>query len=395
VFREYYINDAGNQINTLGRSVYLRWQESRGNAVEYPEDCYQGEYIRELAAQIEADPAVHLETAAKEEAVTACAACAADRILAGIRDDLKNFGIVFDNWFSEKSLFDTRAVAGALETIREKDFAYEADGALWFKSAALGDEKDRVVVRGNGETTYFASDMAYHKNKLDRGFDRLIDVWGADHHGYVARIKAAVQALTDSPEALEVILVQLVNLLRDGVPVSMSTRAGSFVTLREVVAEVGVDAARFLFLTRHYDSPLDFDLEVAKQKNNDNPVYYVQYVHARICSIFAKAAENGVKEDDAAAADLGRLTESEEIDLIKALARYPEAVRMAARGMEPHRVTFYLLDLAALFHSYYNRHKVLTDDAGLSAARLALVGAVRKVIQSGLTLLGVAAPETM
>ncbi|MFP4039302.1 MAG: arginine--tRNA ligase [Desulfosudaceae bacterium] len=395
VAREYYINDAGNQISTLGRSVYLRWQEQNGHAVEYPDDCYQGDYIRALAEQIAREPDLDLSRADPAEAVSACSEFAAKRIMDGIRDDLKSFGISFDNWFSEKSLFESEAVAGALRTIRDKNFAYEAEGALWFKSAELGDEKDRVVVRGNGETTYFASDMAYHKNKLDRGFNRLVDVWGADHHGYVARIKAAVQALTGSHDALEVILVQLVNLLREGRPISMSTRAGSFVTLREVVDEVGVDAARFIFLSRHYDSPLDFDLELAKKKNNDNPVYYVQYVHARISSIIGKAAENDMAMPAAAETDLSLLDQSEEIELIKALSRYPEVVRTAALWMEPHRVTFYLLDLAAAFHSYYNRHKVLTDQAALTMARLALVGAVKKIIKSGLALLGVSAPVSM
>jgi len=292
-------------------------------------------------------------------------------------------------------LFETNAVAEALETIRKKGFAYEADGALWFKSTEFGDVKDRVVVRNNGETTYFASDIAYHKNKFDRGFDRLVDIWGADHHGYIPRVKGAVQALGRSGDDIGVILVQLVNLLRDQKPISMSTRSGTFVTLREVFEEVGVDAARFIFLSRHYDSPLDFDLELAKKKSNDNPVYYVQYVHARISSMLRKAEETGIRKVSADEQAIARLGEVEEIDLIKAMARYPEVVRMAAMQMEPHRITFYLMDLAAGFHAYYNRHKVLGDDPLLSMGRLYLVCAVKKIIQNGLALLGVSAPETM
>ena len=292
-------------------------------------------------------------------------------------------------------MFETNAVAEALETIRKKGFAYEADGALWFKSTEFGDVKDRVVVRNNGETTYFASDIAYHKNKFDRGFDRLVDIWGADHHGYIPRVKGAVQALGRSGDDIGVILVQLVNLLRDQKPISMSTRSGTFVTLREVFEEVGVDAARFIFLSRHYDSPLDFDLELAKKKSNDNPVYYVQYVHARISSMLRKAEETGIRKVSADEQAIARLGEVEEIDLIKAMARYPEVVRMAAMQMEPHRITFYLMDLAAGFHAYYNRHKVLGDDPLLSMGRLYLVCAVKKIIQNGLALLGVSAPETM
>ena len=394
VQKEYYVNDAGNQMMTLGKSVYLRWRESQGEAIDFPDDCYQGDYIQQLAAEV-AGVVPDFIRLDESSAIKACASVAAAKILDGIRRDLTDFGIHFDTWFSEKSLFETHAVADALAAIRKKKFAYEADGALWFKSTEFGDVKDRVVVRNNGETTYFASDIAYHKNKFDRGFDRLVDIWGADHHGYIPRVKGAVQALGRSGDDIDVILVQLVNLLRDQKPISMSTRSGTFVTLREVFEEVGVDAARFIFLSRHYDSPLDFDLELAKKKSNDNPVYYVQYVHARISSMLRKAEEMGIREiaaDDQAVARLGEL---EEIDLIKIMARYPEAVRMAATQMEPHRITFYLMDLAAGFHTYYNRHKVLGDDPMLSIGRLYLVCAVKKIIQNGLALLGVSAPETM
>ncbi|MEW6079857.1 MAG: arginine--tRNA ligase [Thermodesulfobacteriota bacterium] len=395
VQREYYVNDAGNQIMTLGRSVYLRWRETCGEKIPFPEDCYQGDYIVDLAREMAEKNLLDSTGMDEPTVVKNCAEYAAGRIMDGIRRDLADFRIHFDNWFSEKSLFAGNAVADTLESLRAGQFAYEADGALWFKSTAFGDEKDRVVIRNNGEATYFASDIAYHKNKFDRGFDRLVDIWGADHHGYIPRVKGAVQALGRSGDDIDVILVQLVNLLRNNAPVSMSTRSGTFVTLREVFDEVGVDAARFIFLSRHYDSPLDFDLELAKKKSNDNPVYYVQYVHARIASMLRKADEMGIGRISADTPVVSRLDQAEEIDLIKAAARYPDAVRTAARFMEPHRVTFYLMDLAACFHAYYNRHKVLGDDPELSAARLYLVCAVKKIIQNGLALLGVFAPESM
>ncbi|MDY6824101.1 MAG: arginine--tRNA ligase [Thermodesulfobacteriota bacterium] len=397
VEREYYVNDAGNQIMTLGRSVYLRMRQLGGDVVEFPSDCYQGDYIQDLARRIMEDPEAAMDSMDEAAAIQYCARYAADTILTGIREDLAGFGVTFDSWFSEKSLFETNAVEAALAFLKEKGDAYEADGALWFAASTFGDEKDRVVVRNNGETTYFASDIAYHKNKLDRGFERLVDVWGADHHGYIPRVRAAIKSIGEDKNALDIILVQLVNLLRRGKPAAMSTRAGEFVTLREVADEVGTDAARFIFLTRHYDSPLDFDLELAKEKTNDNPVYYVQYVHARIASILRKAAETrgitDVSADDQQL--LSALDEPEDIDLIKALARYPEVVAMAAECMEPHRITFYLMELAGAFHSYYNKHKVLVDDRGQTMARLYLVCAVKKVIRNGLALLGVSAPESM
>ena len=397
VHREYYVNDAGNQILTLGRSVLLRWRELSGQAVDFPADCYQGDYIRSIARQIDAEHRQALAKMEAPEAVAFCARVAADQILGGIRRDLADFSITFDQWFSEKSLVETKAVETTLARLKDAGVVYESEGALWFAASRFGDEKDRVVVRNNGETTYFASDIAYHKNKFDRGFDRVIDVWGADHHGYIPRVKAAVQAVGKSRDDLDVILVQLVALLREGQPVAMSTRSGEFVTLKEVTDEVGADAARFIFLSRHYDSPLDFDLALAKKKSNDNPVYYVQYVHARIASMLKKAAEEkGIRRVTAVDDETPRrLTEPEEIDLVKLLARYPEAVSHAARYLEPHRITFYLLDLAAGFHGYYSRHKVLTEDDGLTLARLYLVCAVKQVIKNGLALLGVSAPESM
>ena len=395
VQREYYINDSGRQIRTLGHSVLLRYRALHGRHADFPEDCYQGDYIRDLAREMKSREGDRLLSLDEDEALMTCARFAAERIIAGIRDDLLDFGVAFDRWFSEQSLYDDGRVARSIEAFRDNGQIYESEGALWFNTSQYGDEKDRVVVRGNGRTTYFASDIAYHQEKFERGFERVIDVWGADHHGYIARMKASVAASGIDPERFEVILVQLVNLLRAGAPVAMSTRAGAFVTLQDVVREVGRDAARFIFLTRHYANTLDFDLEVAKQKSNDNPVYYVQYVHARIASIRRKAAENGIAAADGADECLARLDTAEDVALIKHLLRYPDAVLAAARQMEPHRITFYLMNLAGAFHSYYNKQRVLVEDPDTSRGRLYLVAAVQAVIRNGLTLLGVSAPERM
>jgi arginyl-tRNA synthetase len=396
VFREYYINDSGKQIQTLGRAVYLRCLELNGRDIAFPEDCYQGGYIYDIARDLLDQKGEWLTAASEEDAIPFCARYAAATILDGIRDDLALLGIRFDHWFSEQGLYDTGKVAAAIKQFQDKDLIYEKEDALWFKTESFGDEKDRVVVRQNGQTTYFASDIAYHKDKFDRGFDQIIDVWGADHHGYIPRISAAIKAAGKDDSQFHVILTQLVNLLRGGTPVAMSTRTGKFVTLREVIDEVGRDAVRFIFLTRHYESQLDFDLEVAKQKTNDNPVYYVQYVHARISSIFKKAREEkGIASVTGYAESVSRLTEPEEIALIKHMARYPEVIQAAAQWMEPHRIAFYLMDLAAAFHAYYNKHRVLIDDPQLADGRLYLVLAVQKIIRNGLGLLGVSAPDTM
>ena len=396
VSREYYINDSGKQIQTLGRSVYLRCLEASGRAIDFPEDCYQGDYIKEIADAVSAENGEWIRSEEPEAAIAYLARHAGTKILEGIREDLTVLGVGFDNWFSEQSLYDSNKVENGILELQAQGLVYEKDGALWFRTEAHGDEKDRVVVRNNGQTTYFASDIAYHRDKFDRGFDQIIDVWGADHHGYIARIKAAIKAAGKDERQFHVILTQLVNLLRGGEPVTMSTRAGRFVTLREVIDEVGRDAVRFIFLTRHYDSQLDFDLEVAKQQTNDNPVYYVQYVHARISSIFKKAeTEKGIQPAAGRPDSVDRLTEPEEIALIKHMSRYPEVIDTAAQWMEPHRIAFYLMDLAAAFHAYYNKHRVLTDDPALANARLYLVGAVRRIIRNGLLLLGVSAPETM
>ncbi|MBC8198744.1 MAG: arginine--tRNA ligase [Desulfobacterales bacterium] len=395
VEKEYYINDSGRQINTLGRSVFLRYRQLLGEEIEFPDECYQGNYIHDLAGRIKEDKGSIFLDQKEDEAVLYCAQFAAKNIIAGIRDDLKSFGVEFDNWFSEQSLYDSGKVDKVLNDFRSQNIIYEKDDAHWFKTTDFGDEKDRVVVRNNGQTTYFASDIAYHKDKFERGFERVIDIWGADHHGYIPRIKACLAAAGCSDEQFDVILVQLVNLLRGGEPVAMSTRAGEFVTLKDVIDEVGADAARFIFLTRHHESPLDFDLELAKKKTNENPVFYVQYVHARISSIIRKGREKGIKDIGWDEKAIAMLKEPEEINLIKSMDSYPETVRLSAEFMEPHRITFYLMNLASSFHAYYNKHRVLTDDPLLTGARLYLVVAVKKVIKNGLTLLGVSAPEKM
>ncbi|MBF0223922.1 MAG: arginine--tRNA ligase [Desulfobacterales bacterium] len=395
VTKEYYINDSGRQIDTLGRSVFLRYKELLGEKIDLPENYYQGEYIISIAKSI-----INLkndEILNKEEksAVMFCAKFAADDILNGINKDLIDFGVNFDVWYSEQSLYDSSKVDESINKFKTQNLIYEKDGALWFKTAEYGDEKDRVVVRSNGQTTYFASDIAYHIDKFNRGFDKVIDVWGADHHGYIPRISSFLKACDIEESRFNVVLIHLVNLLRDKQPVAMSTRTGEFVTLKEVVDEVGCDAARFIFLTRHYESPLDFDIELAKKKTNDNPVYYVQYVHARISSIIRKGKEEKNISLDLNKNNLELLKEPEEIEIIKLLSKYPEIVASSAEYLEPHRITYYLIDLASNFHAYYNKHKVLTDEEQLTKSRIYLIQAVQKVIRNGLNLLGVSAPEKM
>lgn len=398
VQREYYVNDSGRQIRTLGESVLVRCQQLSGRTVDLPENAYQGDYIMELARMLLDQEGPGLIDLPEDEAVSLCARFAADKILGGIREDLFAFGVSFDNWFSEQSLYDSGAVDTVIQACKNQGSVYEHDGALWFRTKDFGDEKDRVVVRANGLTTYFASDIAYHKDKFERGFDRIVDIWGADHHGYIPRVAASIKALEYDEGRFQVLLVQLVNLLRGGQPVAMSTRSGEFVTLREVIDEVGRDAARFLFLLRHYESPLDFDLDLAKKESNENPVYYVQYVHARISNILRKAAERGYTNISWNEEFPKLIHLSEEIELIKLMARYPEVVTQSALLMEPHRIPFYLKELAGAFHAYYHdrdRHMVVSDNARLSAARLYLVSAIRIIIRNGLALMGVSAPEAM
>ncbi len=376
VLKEYYINDAGNQMNILGNSIRLRViQLIKGEkSVQFPEDHYKGEYIIEIAKEI-------LEKYGEsvlEKDVNFFTEYGVKKILPQIIEDLRIFGVEFDNFFSEKSLFEKGEVEDVLKELNERGYLYEKDGALWLK--VEGDE-DRVVKRSDGTYTYFASDIAYHKNKYERGFDLLIDIWGADHHGYIPRIKSAIKALGLDQEKLKIILVQMVNLLRGGKKVKLSTRAGEFVTLKELVDEVGKDAVRFIFMTRKSDAHLDFDIEVAKLKTNENPVYYVQYAHARICSILRNC--DTVDE-------VQKFSNRDEIELIKKVDDLKHIIKVAAKNLEPHLLTYYLIELAGLFHSFYNKHKVIGNKT-----RVALVKCVKEALKLGLDLLGVEAPEKM
>ena len=395
VEREYYVNDAGRQIRVLGESIWARCMELLGREVEFPQDGYRGEYVVDLARRaLEEMPQV-LESP-REEAVERLARWGAEEILEVIRRDLEAFGVTFDSWFSERTLYQRDLVGKALERLKERGFIYEKEGALWFASSRLGDDKDRVVVRANGEPTYLASDIAYHALKADRGFHLLVDVWGADHHGYVPRIKAAMRALGYDPHMLQVLLIQMVSLIKGGEKVSMSTRQGEFVPLSELVEEVGKDAVRFIFLTRKCDAHLDFDVDLAKSQTEENPVFYVQYAHARISSIFRTARERGIPlPPDFGKVDLAPLKLKEEMGLIKKALQFPDLIEGMARSLEPHRLTYYLQELAGAFHSYYNHYRVLVEDEGLRRARAALAKGVQVVIREGLRLLGVDAPHTM
>lgn len=393
VEREFYINDAGRQVDLLGQSIFARYKELLSVDYPFPEDGYRGDYIKELAREFldaEGD-------AFKDKDYTDCSekfkTFGIQKMLQQIKADLEAFGVVFNRWQSEKALYDEGFVKRCLDELKEKGKLYEKDGALWFKASEYGDDKDRVVIKSDGSPTYFASDIAYHWYKLQRGFDELINVWGADHHGYIPRIKAVMKAMDQPDEKLKIILVQMVNLLRDGRPVQMSKRAGEFITLKEVMDEVGADTTKFIFLTRRPDSHLDFDIEVAKRESSENPVYYVQYAYARINSIFRKANEKGISYNGPSY--LESLAEEEELSLIKKLMFYPLMFEGAVREREPHRVTFYLQELAKLFHSYYNRHRVVSDDDKLTLARLSLCRATMLVINEGLSILGVTAPEKM
>ncbi|MEW7976487.1 MAG: arginine--tRNA ligase [Candidatus Sedimenticola endophacoides] len=428
VHREYYVNDAGRQMDILATSVWLRYLELCDEALLFPVNGYKGDYIWDIAATLHRDNGEDYRHTAAEvfEGVPPDEPAGGDKelhidalivrakhllgdnryrfvfelalntILDDIRDDLSLFGVRYEQWYSERSLTESRAVNKLIESLRESGHVYEKGGALWFKSTDFGDEKDRVVVRDNGQTTYFASDIAYHVDKLERGFERVIDVWGADHHGYVPRVKAALRALGDDPGRLDVLLVQFAVLYRGGEKVPMSTRSGQFVTLRELRKEVGADAARFFYAMRKCEQHMDFDLDLAKSQSNDNPVYYVQYAHARVCSVLAQAAEKALPvEPSPGMENLERLTEEHEQALLKSLARYPEVVEYAALNEEPHQLTHYLRELANEFHTYYNAHQFLVDDGALRDARIKLILAVRQVLRNGLNLVGVSAPERM
>ena len=418
VAREFYVNDFGRQMDILALSTWLRYLELLGETVPFPANAYQGEYVRSMAAAVRAEHAARFRRSAgtftaalaetDEELRLDALIEAAKRALgadyeiihrfalevqlADCRSDLAEFGVTFDQWYSERSLYDSGRVERALQRLEERGHIYEQDGAKWFRSSTYGDEKDRVVRRENGQHTYFASDIAYHLDKFERGFDVAIDVWGADHHGYMARVKGALAALGLDPQRLTIALVQFAVLYRGGERVSMSTRSGEFVTLRELRNEVGNDAARFFYVLRKSDQHLDFDLDLAKSQSTENPVYYVQYAHARVCSLLEQW---GGDASELAGADVTALASAHETALLARLLEYPDAVETAARELAPHLVAFYLRELAAEFHSYYNATRLLVDDEIMKRARLALAAAVRQVLRNGLALLGVSAPDSM
>lgn len=399
VQKEYYINDAGNQIKNFGLSLDARYRQALGQDVPVPEDGYHGEDLRELMAEVAAEHGDYYLSLSDQERQELFIKMALERKLNDIKNDLAEFGVTFDHWFSESSLHESGAIAETIKQLQANGNIYEADGALWLKSTAYGDDKDRVVIRENGVPTYLAADLAYHKNKFDRGFDKVINIWGADHHGYIPRMKAGVAALGRNPDDLEVLIVQLVNLIRDGQPVMMSKRTGKLVTLAEVIEEVGKDAARYFFIMRSADSHLDFDLNLAAAQTDENPVFYIQYAHARIASILRQAAELGIilagSHPQAAGVNVQLLETPSERALLKKLAFWPEEVRIAAANLEPHRIARYAHELAGLFHSFYNAVRVLTDDPQLTAARLVLVEVTGVVLRVVLEMLGISAPERM
>lgn len=392
VQREYYINDAGSQIENLGKSIEVRYFEQLGKEKEMPEDGYRGQVIIDIAKQIVEEDGDKWLDKPEEERIAYFKEYGLKSSLANIEKDLKEFRVAFDNWFSERSLYEDR-INEALDKLKEGDYTYEKEGAVWFRSTDFGDDKDRVLVKQDGNYTYLTPDIAYHKNKLERGFDQLINVWGADHHGYIPRMKAAIQALGYEADQLEVKIIQMVNLFASGEKIRMSKRTGKAIALRELVEEVGVDAARYYFVTRSNDSQLDFDIDLARSQSNDNPVYYVQYAHARICTMLKQAETKGFSDDNA---DPTLLTTEKERDLLKKIGEFPQMVADAAEKQTPHKVTTYVFDLASALHSFYNAEKVLDENQPeLTSARIALMKAVRITIKNALRLIGVSAPEKM
>jgi len=419
VAREYYVNDAGRQMKLLGASIHARYLERQGRPTTFPEEGYRGAYVERVAAAIQDRLGPALLDIPAEDAERRCTELAYQELLEVIRQDLCQLGIEFDSWFTESSLVQSGAVEQALETLQKQGLLFEEGGALWFRSSAYGDEKDRVIRKREGDYTYLASDIAYHRDKLLRGYDLLINVWGADHHGYIPRMEAVVQAFGYPRSRLRIVLVQMVNLMRGGRKVEMSKRSGEFITMREVMEEVGADAAKFFFLMRRSDTHLDFDLELAKQQSAENPVYYVQYAHARIASLFRVAEERGIPVPQPSGAALRELADPDEFRLIRQLSIYPSVVQGGAEALEPHRITGYLQDLAGLLHTFYYKHRILPvaeadlpDLAGFkaeapsarlrerltperTAARLVLMREVQRVIRNGLGLLGISALERM
>jgi arginyl-tRNA synthetase len=395
VATEFYINDAGNQIDNLAASVDARYRELLGRQAAFPEEGYHGRDIVDTAQRIIDREGGRYLLVAPAERLAVFRELAREEKLALLREDLEAFGVTFDVWFSERTLHEAGAIKATCDRLLAGGHMYEQDGALWLRSTDYGDDKDRVVIRDNGVPTYLAADIAYHRDKFARGFDRVINIWGADHHGYISRVRAAVAALGYDPAHLEVLILQMVSLYRNGELVKMSKRTGQGVTLAELMEEVGRDAARFFFIMRSTDSQLDFDLDLAKSRTNENPVFYIQYAHARIASIFRQAAEAGIPVPAAGEAQLTALTTEWEADLIKKLGDYPEEVAAAARERAPHHIARYAHELAALFHSFYNQCRVIGAPPDAQAARLTLAAAVRDTLRSALAILGVDAPERM
>lgn len=395
VTREYYINDAGNQIVNLIKSIEARYRQELGQDVEMPEDGYHGEDIKGFAKELVAEQGDKLLGMPEEERTAFLRKFGLEKELSKIQRDLERFRVRFDVWFSETSLYQDGQVEASLSELREKGQTYEQDGATWLKTTAYGDDKDRVLVKNDGTYTYLTPDIAYHRNKYDRGFDRIINIWGADHHGYIPRVKAAMQAIGKDPEKLTVLIAQMVSLFQDGEKVKMSKRTGKAVTMVDLMDEVGVDPIRYFFTMRSMDSHLDFDMDLAISTSNENPVYYVQYAHARICSIFRQAEEQGIQIPAAENVNLSKLTAEHEYDLLRKLGELPEEINVAAENYAPHRLVRYVYELAALFHSYYRAERVITEDAEQTAARLVLLGGVRTVLANVLRLIGVSAPEKM
>lgn len=399
--REYYINDAGRQVKLLGLSVLAKYKQLTGIDYPFPEDGYKGQYIEDLAKEFY--NLKHKRPMSDEELLKEITEFSYKKMLLEIKKDLEDFGVFFDSWQSERQLYQKRQdmsqkseVESSIDELKKRGYIYEKEGALWFRSTDFGDDKDRVIIKSDGEYTYFASDIAYHKKKIEKRFDEIIDIWGADHHGYIPRISAVIQALGYPKESLKVLLVQMVTLLKGGRPVQMSKRAGEFITLREVIDEIGPDTTKFLFLTRRPDSHLEIDIEVAKSQSAENPVYYVQYAYARINSIFEKFKSQYSEFRSQDLTDFnGDLFNDEEIRIIKKLLLYPMIFKNAAIAHEPHRITFYLQELAGMFHSYYQKYRVISEEIKLTSARLALCKATQIVLRHGLNILGVKAPERM
>ena len=395
VTREYYINDAGNQVFNLSKSIEARYLQELGQEVEMPEDGYHGADIRGFAKELIAEKGSSLLEMSPSDRAAFFRDYGLEKELDKIKRDLGRFRVSFDNWFSETSLYDNGAVLNALDELRERNEIFEEEGATWLETTKYGDDKNRVLIKNDGTYTYLTPDIAYHRDKYARGYDTMINIWGADHHGYIPRMKAAMEALGNDPDKLIVLIAQMVSLFQDGEKVKMSKRTGKAVTMEDLMDEVGVDAIRYFFTMRSMDSHLDFDMDLAISTSNENPVFYVQYAHARVCSVYRQAEEQGITVYPVRDVDLSKLTSEHEYNLLRKLGEFPEEIATAAKGHAPHRIVRYVYELASMFHSYYKAERVITDDAEQTQARLALLGAVRIVIKNALKLVGVSAPEKM